>query len=106
MMRTENSWAALSWAFFLSFRPRYWLATTAPPVARADNIWMIRTFRLSTRLTLDTAASPTPDTITVSASPMETLKNCSRSRGRSSAFSWALVNMGGEAVESSFWEVE
>ena len=40
MMRTENSWAALSWAFFSSFRPRYWLATTAPPVARADNIWI------------------------------------------------------------------
>ena len=51
-------------------------------------------FRLSTRLTLDTAASPTPDTIRVSAMPMLTLRNCSSSSGQISVTSWRRVNMG------------
>ena len=80
--RTVYSCAALLAAFSPSRRPRYWLLMTAPPVARADRIWMIKIFRLSTRLTLDTAASPTPDTIRVSAMPMVTDKNCSASSGK------------------------
>ena len=43
---------------------------------------MIRIFRLSTRLTLETAASLTPETMKVSAKPMLTLRNCSSSRGQ------------------------
>ena len=38
MPSTLYSWAALWLAFSSSLRPRYWLAMTAPPVARADRI--------------------------------------------------------------------
>ena len=65
----------------------YWLVTTAPPVASALMIWIIRVLKLSTRLTPDTAASPTEDTIKVSARPMVTLNACSAISGSSSATS-------------------
>ena len=53
----------------------------------------ISTF-LSTRLTPDTAASPTEDTIRVSARPMVTLRACSAMSGSSSATSACRVKSG------------
>ena len=72
----------------------YWLVTTAPPVASALMIWIIRVLKLSTRLTPDTAASPTEDTIKVSARPMVTLSACSAISGSSSATSACRGNRG------------
>jgi len=72
----------------------YWLATTAPPVASAVMIWIIRVLKVSTRLTPDTAASPTDDTIRVSARPMVTLRACSAISGSSSVVSCWRVNKG------------
>ena len=72
----------------------YWLATTAPPVASAVMIWIIRVLKVSTRLTPDTAASPTDDTMRVSARPMVTLRACSAISGSSSAVSCWRVNKG------------
>ena len=92
--RTVYSWAALLAAFSPSRRPRYWLLMTAPPVARADRIWMIKIFRLSTSDTLETAASPTPETISVSAMPIVTLNVCSSSRGQIRVNNARLVNRG------------
>ena len=67
---------------------------TAPPVASAARIWIIRMLMLSTKLTLETAASPTPETISVSARPMVTDKNCSSSSGRISRTSIGRVKIG------------
>ena len=94
MPSTLYSWAALRQAFSVSRRPRYWLAMTAPPVARAERIWIIKTFSVSTSDTLETAASPTPATISVSAMPMVTLRVCSSSRGQIRVNSARLVNRG------------
>ena len=91
MASTLYSWAALRWALSWSRRPMYWLATTAPPVASAARIWIIRMFRLST---LDTAASPTPATIRVSAMPIVTLRVCSKNSGQISATSADRVKSG------------
>ena len=76
---------------------------TAPPVARADRIWIIKIFRLSTRLTLDTAASPTPDTIRVSAMPMVTDKNCSASSGKISRTNAWRLKIGSDRVDSALF---
>ena len=57
-------------------------------------IWIIRVLKLSTRLTPDTAASPTEDTIKVSARPMVTLNACSAISGSSSATSACRGNRG------------
>ena len=86
--------AAAARAFFSSRWPMYWLATTAPPVASAVMIWIIRVLKVSTRLTPDTAASPTDDTMRVSARPMVTLRACSAISGSSSAVSCWRVNKG------------
>ena len=91
---TVYSWAALLRAFSPSCRPRYWLPITAPPVASAARTWMISTLMLSTRLTLETAASPTPETIRVSAIPIVTLRICSSSIGRIRAVSAWRLNSG------------
>ena len=80
----------------------YWLVTTAPPVARALMIWIIRVLKLSTRLTPETAASPTDDTIRVSARPMVTLRACSAMSGSSSATSACRVKSG----LIGFWVVD
>ena len=72
----------------------YWLATTAPPVASAVMICIIRVLKVSTRLTPDTAASPTDDTMRVSARPMVTLRACSAMSGSSRAVSCWRVNKG------------
>ena len=76
----------------------YWLVTTAPPVARAVMVWINRVLKVSTRLTPETAASPTEETIRVSARPMVTLRVCSATRGSSSAISCRRVKMGFFAV--------
>ena len=94
MPSTQYSCAALWRAFCSSCRPIYWLAITAPPVASAETIWMIKMFRLSTSDTLDTAASPTPETISVSAIPMVTLKICSRNSGQIRVTSLRRSNRG------------
>ena len=52
-----------------SFLPMYWPAMTAPPVARAVKILMIKSMTVSTRETPETAASPTRATMMESASP-------------------------------------
>ena len=87
-------WAAAALAFFGSRWPMYWLATTAPPVASALSSWIISTLNESTRLTPDTAASPTEETIRVSARPMVTLSACSAISGSSRAMSCLRVNSG------------
>ena len=86
--------AAAARALFSSRWPMYWLATTAPPVASAVMICIIRVLKVSTRLTPDTAASPTDDTIRVSARPMVTLRACSAMSGSSRAVSCWRVNKG------------
>ena len=64
---------------------------------------MIKIFRLSTRLTLDTAASPTPDTIRVSAMPMDTDKNCSASSGKISRTKAWRLKIGSDRVDSALF---
>lgn len=64
---------------------------------------MIKIFRLSTRLTLDTAASPTPDTIRVSAMPMVTDKNCSASSGKISRTNAWRLKIGSDRVDSALF---
>ena len=91
---TSMIWPAVALAFLGSSWPMYWLVTTAPPVARADMIWIIRVLKVSTRLTPETAASPTEDTIRVSARPMVTLRACSATSGSSRATSCCRVKMG------------
>lgn len=70
-------------AFSRSLRPRYWEATTAPPVASAENILISSTLMESTREIPDTAASPQVETIMVSIMPMVTASNCSSMSGMS-----------------------
>jgi hypothetical protein len=81
---SRMSWPALAFAFSCSFAPRYWLTTTAPPVASAANSTMMRLFIISTRLTPEMAASPQRETIMVSAMPTVTARNCSMSSGPTS----------------------
>ncbi len=76
-----RSWPAALLALARSLRPRYWLATTAPPVAKAAKRVTMRTVMASTRLMALTAASPTRATMTVSAMPMETANSCSMTNG-------------------------
>ena len=71
-------------------------------MARALITWIIRVLKLSTRLTPDTAASPTEDTIRVSARPMVTLRACSAMSGSSSATSACRVKSG----LIGFWVVD
>ena len=73
-------WAACSG--FLA--PRYWLVTTAPPVASAANTVMMSWLIISTSETPEMAASPTDETMTVSAMPTSTLSVCSIISGQSS----------------------
>ena len=72
--------------------PRCWLVTTAPPVASAPNSVMISWLIISTSDTPEIAASPTDDTITVSAMPTRISSICSMMSGQSSVSSWRLVN--------------
>ena len=59
---------------------------------------MISTLMLSTRLTLETAASPTPATMIVSAMPIETERNCSSSSGISSRLSASREKSGARSA--------
>ena len=94
-------WAALALARLGSRWPMYWLATTAPPVASALSSWIISTLKESTRLTPETAASPTEETIRVSARPMEMLRACSATSGRKSEMSCWRLNSGLDVVDAS-----
>ena len=76
-------WAACSgfWA------PRYWLVTTAPPVASAAKTVMISWLIISTSDTPEMAASPAEETIMVSAMPTSTSRACSMISGHSRVIS-------------------
>ena len=74
--------------------PRYWLVTTAPPVASAANTVMMSWLIISTSDTPEMAASPAEETMTVSAMPTNTLSACSMTSGHSSVTSWWLVKIG------------
>ena len=63
-----------------------------------EKSWMIRTLMVSTRLTLETAASPMPDTIRVSAIPIVTLRSCSANIGRSNTARARRLNSGSRVV--------
>ena len=67
--------------------PRYWLVTTAPPVARAAKMVMISWLIISTSDTPEMAASPAEETIMVSAIPTSTLRACSMISGHSRVMS-------------------
>ena len=82
---SRMSWPELASAFFCSRAPRYWLTTTAPPVASAANSTMMRLLIISTRLTPEMAASPQRDPIMVSAMPTVTSSSCSTSSGPTSS---------------------
>ena len=86
------SWSAVLQAITCFFWPRYWPATTAPPVARAENMLMSRIMMLSTRDTPETAASPTLEIIMESARPTVTVRSCSMISGMISFFKSLLVN--------------
>ena len=90
----QISCRAAAQALCRSRRPRYWLTTTAPPVASAANTWISKTFTESTSEMPDTAASPTRDTIIVSAMPTVTASSCSTISGRISAHSARVENSG------------
>ena len=87
-----TSWPALLTASSGRLAPRCWLVTTAPPVASAPNSVMISWLIISTSDTPEIAASPTDDTITVSAMPTRISSICSMMSGQSSVSSWRLVN--------------
>ena len=76
------SWSETLLARSSFFAPRYWPATTAPPVAKAVNSWISRMLTESTRETADTAASPTLEIMTESAMPTNMARNCSATSGR------------------------
>ena len=78
-----NSCPAPARAFSRCLAPRYWLITTAPPVASAANRLMINPLIMSTSETPEIAASPAWLTIMVSAIPTVTAKNCSMTSGTS-----------------------
>ena len=80
-LTNHTSCVAALHADFSSFLPIYCPATTAPPVASAAKILMIRIIILSTSDTPDTAASPTFATIIESAIPTKTANNCSITKG-------------------------
>ena len=91
---SRTSWPALSSVSFLRRAPRYWLTTTAPPVARAASRLITRLLIMSTRLTPEMAASPHRDTIMVSAIPTVVASSCSISSGTISFTSSLVVKMG------------
>ena len=90
---TKTSCFAATLACSLSCRPMYWEARIAPPVASAEKILMSSTLMESTSDTPATAASPQLVTITVSAIPMATAKNCSTISGQISRASCFLLNI-------------
>ena len=89
---TSRSWSAASHALCGRFFPIYWPHTTAPPVAIAVNMLISRIKIVSISDTLDTAASPTLDTIIESAMPTAMARSCSIRSGTISCFRSALEN--------------
>ena len=78
---------------FLSFFPRYWDATTAPPVANAENRNTNRFDTESTSDTPDTAYSPTRATMMVSIIPIVTDRRVSTKRGMIRLARYLLSNI-------------
>ena len=74
---TITSCFAAIFAFSPSSFPRYCETTIAPPVASAANTWSKSILIVSTSDTPDIAASPTLDTINVSATPIVAARICS-----------------------------
>ena len=68
----------------LCLLPRYWLATTEPPVAIAVNMLINSAITNSTRLIALTALSLTLAAISEFASPKLYSKNCSTAIGKNS----------------------
>ena len=77
-------------SFFLA--PSSCATTTAPPVASAEKMLMMSTLSISTSDTPETAASPTEETIIVSARPTVMASTCSITSGKISFLSAALGN--------------
>ena len=71
----------------------YCEATTAPPVANAENSWMNRLDMLSTSDIPLTEASPTAATMIVSAMPMVMVRSCSKNSGTISDLRYDGVNI-------------
>ena len=92
MVINHTSCSAAWQAFSFLCCPRYWPATTAPPVPNAANTLMSSTMILSTRDTPDTAASPTLATMMLSAIPTRTASICSMISGMMRAISARLSN--------------
>ena len=70
--RNKINWSAVLHAMIFFLCPRNCPATTAPPVANAENRLIINTITLSTNETPDTASSPTFAVMIESASPTVT----------------------------------
>ena len=87
MITTDNetinkiNWSAVLHAMIFFLCPRNCPATTAPPVANAENRLIINTITLSTNETPDTASSPTFAVMIESASPTVTVSICSMING-------------------------
>ena len=81
--------------------PSSWAAMTAPPVAMAVNTLISRILSVSTREIPETAVSPTPATMIVSAIPTKTARNCSMISGRISRLMAAFENIGASSISLS-----
>ena len=76
------------------FLPMYWAQTTAPPVDSAENRLLSKIWILSTNETPETAASPSLPTMTMSAIPTVSERNCSAIRGQIRSSKSRLLNIG------------
>ncbi len=74
---------------FVFLAPSSCATTTAPPVASAEKMLMMSTLSISTSDTPETAASPTEETIIVSARPT-VMSTCSITSGKISFLSAAF----------------
>ena len=81
---TSTSWLDTRQASLRRFAPMNCEATTAPPVASAENSAISTLQNMSTSETPEIAASPSAETITVSAMPTKMLSVCSIRSGKSS----------------------
>ena len=88
-----TSWppARLASSFFCA--PRYWAHTIVPPVAMAENTWIISTLMASTSETAEMAADPALLTIMVSTEPIMAVSTCSAISGISRLQICFLVNI-------------
>ena len=90
---TVKSCLAAAFALGWSSRPRYWDATIEPPVESAAKTLSSSRLIESTSETPETAASPTLDTMKVSAMPTVAASTCSMISGMISRTKSLLVNI-------------